>query len=96
MLIDQEIGLQSCYTLFAETAKVILSTKDTLSALTIFSGEHRQHYKDMRYRGTCGKGHSNFRYTYVPWRVTMATAFLEKILLVLDSHSFPRLANVFF
>lgn len=93
---DVELDLRNYYTLFKETAKLLLKAKDMLSTLTIVFGEDRDHYEETAYRSTCGTSRAYFISTRRPWSIKVATGFLNEVLAVLNNNPFPRLVSVVF
>lgn len=93
-LFNAEIDLRNYFTIFEETAELILKANATLSTLEIVFGEHRNLYEETRHQSTCGTSWTFFRTTCRPWCIHLAKAFLDQILAVLRKGGFQYLSSV--
>lgn len=92
--LDPGIDLRSYYTVFDETANLILAAKDSLSTLKITFGEDRNFYDETKYVSACGTGRGFETFIYWSMCITMAATYLNKVLAVLNNNSFPQLESV--
>ena len=93
---SMHIDLRNYYTMFEQTANLMLKARQTLSTITIVLAEDRDLYEETRYRSTCGTSNGFLQNTYRPWCIRVAAAFLDTLFAVLSKQSFPLLTRVRF
>lgn len=93
---DSSLDLRSYLTTFDRVSRLLASTSLSLTSLVIiFSEPYHLSLEGLSQPNVCGTGRGRAK-SQRAWVIRLAALFLEKMLAVLNEHSFPKLDNVRF
>jgi hypothetical protein len=93
---SMDIDLRSYYTLFHETANLLLRTRGSLKSLVLVFGEDMDFFEETRLHSGCGNHRQFHDSRYNPWCLRIAAAFLNQSLAVLNRNHFLHLEDIRF